>query len=112
LDGKNHSVKNFLLTKINRKLTFLFIIVAIIAPTVGIYYFYIISVHAIPDYLSDVQAPMLKTVAVMIIILIAVDAGIIGFFVSRSISKPIRELYNATRKVEMGNYNVRLNIKR
>jgi signal transduction histidine kinase len=111
LDGKNHSIKNFLLTRLNRKLTFLFIIVAIIAPTVGIYYFYIISVHAIPDYLSDVQAPMLKTVAIMIIILIAVDAGIIGFFVSRSISKPIRELYNATRKVEMGNYDVRLDIK-
>ena len=43
-------------------------------------------------------------------ILIAVDAGIIGFLVSRSISKPIKELRNATREVEKGNYDVKVNI--
>lgn len=43
-------------------------------------------------------------------ILIAVDAGIIGFLVSRSISKPIKELRNATREVERGNYNVKVSI--
>ena len=111
MDVKKFDIKNFLLTKINRKLTLLFIIVALIAPTLGIYYFYVISVHSIPDFLTNEQAPMLRTVAIMIIILIAIDAGIVGFFVSGSISKPIREMYNATRRVEAGNYDVRLDIK-
>lgn len=56
------------------------------------------------------QANLLRTVAIMIMILIAVDAGIIGYLVSQSISKPIKELYNATREVERGNYNVKVNI--
>ncbi len=111
MDGNKFDIKNLLLTKINRKLTLLFMIVALVAPALGIYYFYISSVSSFPGTLSVTQAPLLRIVAIMIIILIAVDAGIIGFFVSRSISKPIRELYNATREVEKGNYDVRLDIK-
>lgn len=96
---------------INRKLTLLFVIVGLVAPTLAIYYFYTISVSSVPDFLSAEQAPLLRTVAIMIILLIAINAGIIGFFVSRSISKPIKKLYNATHEVEKGNYDVRIDIK-
>jgi len=80
LDGNKFDIKNLLLTKINRKLTLLFMIVALVAPALGIYYFYISSVSSFPGTLSVTQAPLLRVVAIMIIILIAVDAGIIGFF--------------------------------
>lgn len=98
-------------TKLNRKLIFLFVIVALIAPTLGIYYFYIISVSVLPESLFTEQSVLLQTTAALIVVVIAIDAGIIGFFVSRSISKPIKELYEATKEVEKGNFNVRTTIK-
>jgi len=110
LDAKKLTIKNLLFSKLNRKLTFLFAIVGLVAPAVGIYYFYVISISSYPAALLTDQASLLRTVAIMIMILIAVDAGIIGFLVSRSISKPIKELRNATREVERGNYNVKVSI--
>ncbi len=53
---------------------------------------------------------LLQTITATIIVLIAVNAGVIGFFVSKSISRPIKKLYNATKKLEEGDYNVKLNI--
>jgi len=35
--------------------------------------------------------------------LIAVNAGVVGFLISRSISRPIKELYKATQEIEKGN---------
>lgn len=110
MDAKKLTIKNLLFSKLNRKLTFLFAIVGLVAPAVGIYYFYVISISSYPAALLTDQASLLRTVAIMIMILIAVDAGIIGFLVSRSISKPIKELRNATREVERGNYNVKVSI--
>ena len=98
-------------TKLNRKLIFLFVIVALVAPTLGIYYFYIISVSVLPEALFTEQSVLLQTTAALIVVVIAIDAGIIGFFVSRSISKPIKQLYEATKEVEKGNFNVRTDIK-
>ena len=43
--------------------------------------------------------------------LIAIDAGLVGFFVSRSISKPISKLHHAALELEKGNFNVRTDIK-
>jgi len=111
LDAEKITIKNLLLSKLNRKLTLLFIIVALVAPALGIYYFYIMSVSSLPPSIYADQAELLKIIAIMIMVLIAINAGVIGFFVSRSISRPIKELYKATRKVESGNYNVRLDIK-
>jgi signal transduction histidine kinase len=85
--------------------------VAIVAPTLGIYYFYIIATSAIPGSLFAEQTDLLKTAAIFVICVIAIDAGIVGFIVSRSISKPIKELRKATKEVEMGNFNVRTDIK-
>ena len=111
MDVEKLNIKNLIFSKINRKLTLLFVIVGLVAPALAIYYFYTISISSVPEALYAKQAPLLRTVAIMIIILIAVNAGIIGFFVSRSISKPIKKLYNATHEVEKGNYNVRMDIK-
>jgi signal transduction histidine kinase len=111
LDVEKITIKNLLLSKLNRKLTLLFIIVALVAPALGIYYFYMMAVSSLPPSIYADQAELLKIIAIMIMVLIAINAGVIGFFVSRSISKPIKDLYKATREVESGNYDVRLNIK-
>ena len=79
------TVKNPLFSKLNRKLIILFVIVSLVAPALGIYYFYIISISVLPESPSIEQSVLLQTTAVVIIIVIAIDAGIIGFFVSRSI---------------------------
>ncbi len=111
MDVRKLDIKKAILSNLNIKLTLLFIIVGLVAPSLAIYYFYTISIKAMALSLTPEQAPLLKTAIVTIVILIAVNAGVLGFFVSRSISKPIKELYKATRKVEKGNYNVRLDIK-
>jgi len=103
-------LKKIILSKINRKITLLFLIVSLIAPTIAIIYFYNISITAIPTTITGEQGILLKTVAIMILILIGINAGIIGFIVSRSISKPIKKLYHATKEVQKGNYDIRLDI--
>lgn len=111
LDAKKTNIKELLLSKINRKLTLLFLIVGLIAPAISIYYIYELAVSSIPTAISVEQSILLRTAAFMIITLIAINAAVIGFLVSRSISKPIKELYNATREVAKGNYDVQLDIK-
>ncbi len=110
MDTEKFTIKNLLLSKLNRKLTLLFIIVGLVTPSLGIYYFYVISVSSFPNEIFIEQASLLRTLAIMIITLIAIDTGIIGYLVSRSISKPIKELYKATCELEKGNYNVKTNI--
>ena len=108
---KERTVKNLLFSKLNRKLVILFTIVGFVAPTVAIFYFYTVIVSSFPDYFLDENVLSLKIITIMIIILISVVAGIIGFFVSQSITKPIKQLYNATLELEKGNYDVRVDIK-
>ncbi len=112
LTDDEFSLKKFLFSKMSRKLTFLFLIVGIIAPTIGIIYFYLISYSILPlqheEFLE--QNTLLSTTAVAIIILIAFNTAIAGYFISKSITKPIRELHKATSELEKGNFDVRTNI--
>ncbi len=108
---KEFKIKNLFFSKINRKLTLLFVIVGFVAPALAIYYFYTVAVSSFTDYVFTEQISLLNIIAIMIIILISINAGIIGFFVSQSISKPIKQLYNATLELEKGNYDVRVDIK-
>lgn len=111
MNAKKFSIKNLIFSKINRKLTLL-VIVALLAPALGIFLFYYILTSSFPPGLFDEQAALLRTTAILIIGLISiVNAGVIGFFVTRSITKPIKELYKATLELEKGNYDVRLDIK-
>jgi len=105
-------LKKYLFGKISRKLTFLFLIVGIVAPTIGIIYFYITSFSIFPLELtvSAEQNTLLSTTAITIIFLIALNASIIGFFISRSISRPIEELHKATSELEKGNFTARTNV--
>ena len=105
------SLKKLLFSKLNRKLTIIFFLVALVAPALSVYYIYTIAIESMTTAISPETSALLQTIAIMIIILIAVDAAIVGFYVSRSISKPIQELFNATREVEKGNYGVKVNIK-
>ncbi len=108
---KEFNIKHLLYSKLNRKLTLLFLIVGFIAPTLAIYYFYTVAVTSIPEYIFAKQISLLGVIALITIILISINAGIIGFFVSRSISKPIKKLYNATLELEKGNYETKVDIK-
>ena len=111
LSGEEFNFKKSFFSGINKKLILLFVIVAIVAPALGIYYFYVITTSVLPETPLGEQTEMLQWTATLVIIVIANDAGIIGRFVSRSISKPIKELYTATQEVEKGNFNIRATIK-
>lgn len=108
---KKFNIKNILFSKINRKITLFFIIVGFIAPALSIFYFYTVAVSLYPEYIFADQISLLAIIAITIIILISINAGFIGFFVSQSISKPIKQLYNATMKVNKGYYDVNVDIK-
>lgn len=108
---KEFNKKNLFFSKINRKLTLLFVIVGFVAPALAVYYFYTVAVSSFTEYIFVEQISLLNIIAIMIIILISINAGIVGFFVSRSISKPIKQLYNATLELEKGNYDFKVDIK-
>jgi signal transduction histidine kinase len=103
-------ITEIILSKFHIKLTLLFLIVGIVGPAFAIYYFYILSTSTYPETFFE-QTMLLRSVALTIIILIALNAGIVGFLFSRSVTKPIKELNNATKEVEKGNYDIRLEIK-
>ena len=111
MDGKKFSLQNILFSKLNVKITLLFFTVGILAPSAAIFYFYLITVSSLSESIPIEQAAMLRTVAITIIILIAVNTTLVGFLISKAISKPIKQLYSATREVEKGNYDVKLDIK-
>jgi signal transduction histidine kinase len=106
-------LKTFILGRINIKLTLLFLLVGLVAPGIGIGYFYLIAnSFLIENSVFFKQQQMLLNAAVLlIIILIAVNTMLIGFLISRSFSRPIHELYKATQELEKGNFKVRTNIK-
>jgi len=111
MDANKFRIKNLIFSRINRKLTLL-VIVALLAPALGIYLFYYILTSSFPSGLFSEEVALIKTTAILIIVLISiVNAGVIGFFVTRSISKPIRDLHKATLELEKGNYDVKLDIK-
>lgn len=99
--------------KINRRLTFLFLLIGIVAPTIGIFYFYSLSSSLIipnPEVFNE-ELLILESTALVIIILIAINAGFLGFFISYSITKPIKQLHNAAKEIEKGNFDIRVDIK-
>ncbi|MEM4257551.1 MAG: HAMP domain-containing sensor histidine kinase [Candidatus Thermoplasmatota archaeon] len=105
--------KTFLFGKISRKLTLVFLLVGIVAPTISISYFYALSTSFLSQQSTIIyhQTTVLRYTALLLIILIAIDTALIGFFVSRSISKPITFLQQATQKVERGDFSIQTNIK-
>lgn len=106
-------LKKFFLSRINVKLTLLFLLVGLVAPGIGIGYFYLIANSFLIEnsqFFSQ-QQMLLDAAALLIIVLIAVNTMLIGFLISRSFSKPIRDLYHAALELEKGNFTVRTNIQ-
>jgi signal transduction histidine kinase len=105
-------LKKFFFGRINVKLTLIFLLVGLVAPSIGIWYFYLIASSFLsqnPEIFLQ-QQMILNGTAVIIIILIAVNTMILGLIISRSFTKPIQELYKATQELEKGNFTVRANI--
>jgi signal transduction histidine kinase len=110
---KNFDIKNYIMSHIHVKLTLLFLLVGIVAPAIGIGYFYLIANSFLienSEFFKQ-QQMLLDAAALLIIILIAVNTMLIGFLISRSFSKPIRDLYRATQELEKGNFKVTTTIK-
>jgi signal transduction histidine kinase len=106
-------LKNYILNHIHIKLTLLFLLVGIVAPAIGIGYFYLIANSFLienSEFFRQ-QQMLLDAAALLIIILIAVNTMLIGFLISRSFSKPIRDLYRAAQELEKGNFKVKTTIK-
>ena len=102
-----------LFQRINVKLTLTFLLLGLVAPTIGIGYFYLVASSLLPQNteLFAEQQMLLDGAALIIIILIAVNTTILGLYISRSFTKPIQEFLRATRELEKGNFSVRSNIK-
>lgn len=96
--------------RIGIKLPLIFLLVGFVAPTIGIGYFYFLSNSLIAEnpLLAARQQILLSGAAVVIITLIAVNAGVLGMFISRSFTKPLHEFYQATKELEQGNFDVRV----
>lgn len=105
-------LKEFFLGRINVKLTLVFLLVGLVAPAIGIGYFYLISLSflATNPEISAQQHLLLNGAALMIIILIAVNTTLLGLFISRSFTKPLKDLQKATQELEKGNFAIRANI--
>jgi len=113
LNKEPFDIGKFFSEDLGRRITFLFILVGIIAPAMGIYYFYLISASTLTQnsQIFAEQSFLLRSTAVLIIVLTAINSGILGYFVSRSITKPIKKLHDATLEVEKGNFDVRVDIE-
>jgi signal transduction histidine kinase len=105
-------LKKFFFSRINVKLTLIFLLVGLVAPSIGIWYFYLIASSFLsPNHEIFMQQEMLLNgTALIIIILIAVNTMLLGLIISRSFSKPIQELNKAAQELEKGNFTVRTNI--
>ena len=81
------NLKKLLFGRINRRITLLFLMVGIAAPALGIYYFYSISLSILPQdpAVFAEKRNLHDKAAAIISALIAIDAGIVGLFFSRSI---------------------------
>jgi signal transduction histidine kinase len=105
-------LRKFFFGRINVKLTLIFLILGVISPGIGIGYFYLIarSFLAQDPILFAEEQSLLNLTAFLIIILIAVNTGILGLFISRSFTKPLKEIHKVTQELEKGNFSVRVPI--
>ncbi|HVQ00899.1 MAG TPA: HAMP domain-containing sensor histidine kinase [Candidatus Thermoplasmatota archaeon] len=105
-------LKKILFNRLEVKLTAVFLFVGLVAPTIGVCYFYLIATSLIPQntIVSAEQQMLLDELVILIILLIAANTTILGFYLSRSFTRPIKELLRTTQELEKGNFSIRANI--
>jgi signal transduction histidine kinase len=106
-------LKTLFFGRISVKLTSLFLIVGIVAPGIGIGYFYLIASSFLmqnSEFFLQ-QQMLLNGAALLIIILIAVNTMLLGLVVSRSFTKPLKEVHKAAQELEKGNFSIRAFVK-
>lgn len=111
-DGGTGQVRGPSLNRISIKLPLLFVIVGIIAPAIGITYFYFVSSSLIAQdsVMFAANQGLLEAAAILIILLIAANAGVLGLLITRSYTHPLQEITQATKELEKGNFAARVNI--
>ena len=96
-------------SRLNSKLTSIFLLFVLVTLSISNYFLYTM-IESTTVIVTPESLKLVKTI-VLIIILIFVNITIISLYISRFISKPIVKIYNATKEIEKGNYNVNLYIK-
>lgn len=99
--------------RINVRLTLVFLLVGLVAPTISIGYFYLVASSLLPQNteIFTQQRILLEGTVLLIVILTAVNTTFLGIYISRSFTKPLKEFLHATQELEKGNFSVRANIK-
>jgi signal transduction histidine kinase len=71
------------------------------------------STQSLNNIVNNTEQQINDSLRIFTILFISVLAFalIFGYFISRSISKPVQELYTATKELEKGNFKARVNIK-
>lgn len=108
-EKKEVGITKLLFSTLNSKLTIIFLLFVLVALSISIYFLYIM-IESTTVIITPESVELIQTI-VLIIILIIINITIIDFYISRFISAPIVKIYNATKEIEKGNYNVNLDIK-
>ena len=96
--------------QISVKLPLIFFMVGFVAPAIGIVYIYTLSTSLMAQSpLFNEERLLLSGAAAIMIILIAVNTGVLGLFISRSFTRPLQEVCQATKALEHGDFNIRVN---
>jgi signal transduction histidine kinase len=105
-------LKSLMFNRIDVRLTVVFLFVGLVAPFIGIGYFYLVASSLLSQntIMSAQEQLLLDGVAFFIILLIAVNTAILGFYLSRSFTRPLKEFLRATQELEKGNFSIRANI--
>jgi len=100
------------LNRIGIKLPLIFLVVGFVAPAIGITYIYVVSSTLIAQnsQLFTTNQSLLEATSLFIIVLIAADAGLLGLFITRSYTRPLQEFTRATKELEKGNFDIRVNL--
>jgi signal transduction histidine kinase len=96
--------------RIGIKLPLVFLLIGFIAPTLGIGYFYLLSSSLLSPSLPASQQTMLEGAVVSIVVLMAVDVGILGLLISRSFTKPVQNMYEVACALEKGDFDARATV--
>ncbi len=110
-EGK-YSLKNLLFSKINRKITILFLTITVLITLSCIATLYFIASENITNGFLINDLNNLALITGIIIAFLAVGLAIVGIIISKIITKPLKKIHEATKEIKKGNYeNLNIELK-
>jgi signal transduction histidine kinase len=109
---EKYSLKNLLFSKINRKITILFLTVTLLITLSCIATLYFIATENITNGFLINDINHLALITGIIIAFLAIGLAIIGIIISKIITKPLKKIHEATKEIKKGNYeNLSIDLK-